>query len=159
MVDSTHIRSQPIKRPLGVTIWAGIFSVTGGIALLILFVEILINISYAGIHSLFIINASSLVGFLLYAAIPIVFYMNGIGLFLLRPWARPMTLFVQPFLIWTFLFNISCHIGQIRLQSPVDLLMAPAQNPNLFLSLIMAGGLIVSLLITYFIRPQIAQYF
>ena len=151
--------SMNLKRPLGVTLWGGFFTVIGGIALLVLFIEILICISNSGIQPLFIVNLQSLLGFFLYAVIPIIFYITGIGLFLLRPWARKMIFFVNPLLIWSYLVNIGCHISQTRLYRPVDLIMAPGQNPQLFLPIIFICGILIFSTILYFIKPEISRYF
>jgi len=148
-----------LKRPLGVTLWGGVFTVTGGIAILVLLVEILIKISNSGLNSIMIVNLESLLGFFVYAIIPVIFYITGMGLFLLKPWARRLIFFVNPPLIWVYLINIGCHLSRTRLYDPVDLIIVPGQYPQFFLPIFFISGILIFSSIFYFSKPEISRYF
>ena len=148
-----------LKRPLGVTLWGIFFTLTGGVSLLVLLVEILIYVGNSGFQSLLIINLQGLMGFFLYAVIPVFFYTLGMGLFLLRPWARLLLIFVNPVLLQAYLINIGCHISKVPLYGPVDLLMIPGRYPQLFMPILFIGAVLILSSILYFTKREISRYF
>ena len=147
------------RRPLGVTLWGGLLTVTGGISLLVLFLEMLITISLAGLQAVLITSVHSFAGFCLYGAIPVIFYLTGIGLFLLRPWARRAMLFIIPVLTFIFFIHIGCHLVQSAWRRPWTFGDMLLYHPDIFFRLFLIFIIVVSGWIFYFRRPEIAALF
>ena len=147
------------RRPLGVTLWGGVLTVTGGLTMLILFLEILISVNMKGLASLSISSLHALGGFCLYAAFPFFVYLTGIGLFLLRPWARRAMLHVIPFFLFFFLFNIGCYIVQSAWHRKLDLSTIYQIQPEVFSKLFFLFLLLTASWNIYFRNPQVVRYF
>ena len=87
-------------------------TVVGGLASIFIFFEIIDSWRIFGLNSIYISNFLSFMGFILYGGTPIVLYVTGVGLWLLRPWARSLTLIFLPILLFVFMFNFACNVAR-----------------------------------------------
>ena len=120
------------QRTIGITILGGIFIFVGGLTTLFIFFELVDSVNRYGLESLTIKSFEAFRGFFAFAILPMVIYSTGIGILLLRSWARRITVYFIPLCTLTLF----------------------ATENNLIFWL-----LIVCLLLIYFNRPKIKSQF
>ena len=98
----------PKERPFGVLIIASALTVWGGGASFILAIEIIDSIRFYGLGSLMITSPAGLAGFILYAALPVIVCLTGIGTFDAKRWAY--TIYYALDTGFDALFSIECHL-------------------------------------------------
>jgi len=90
------------SRPIGVTIFGSVLVFLGGLASFIVLLEIFDSVNIYGIDAIAIISSNSFRGFLVFAMVPVMLYSAGLGILLLRSWARKVAVFLIPFLAVAF---------------------------------------------------------
>jgi len=96
------------ERPLGVTLVAGLLTFIGGLTTVVMIIYVIDSMNIFGFNSLFIVSIPSLLGFVLYGCIPVVFYSTGIGLFSSRPWAHRAMITLIPGITLMFFIHLAC---------------------------------------------------
>jgi len=95
----------PAERPFGILIIAAVLTFWGGVGSFILAIDIIDSIRFYGFASLMINSVPALGGFVLYAALPILTYMTGMGVFEARRWAYKAVRYWLPLIMLMFLLN------------------------------------------------------
>ena len=148
------------QRPLGVILFGGFLTLVGAFGSLLVLIEMIDSITAFGIGTVFIDSPRSLLGFLLYGGIPILFYSTGIGLFLAQPWARTSVLLYIPLVGLFFFLHLALNLARIL----TDAYTAPVwevlwHSPGTFLNVIIRYVLLISPIVWYFRKPEITEYF
>ena len=135
-------------------------TVVGGLASIFIFFEIIDSWRIFGLNSIYISNFLSFMGFILYGGTPIVLYVTGVGLWLLRPWARSLTLIFLPILLFVFMFNFACNVARKETAMyealAIDLLIGQFGT---FFDIFLKYFLFLIVLFIYFNRPKIIDVF
>lgn len=97
----------PPERPFGILIIAAVLTFWGGVTSFILIVEIIDSIRFYGFESLLVTSLVGLVGFILYAALPVLVYWTGIGVFEAKRWSYVSVTRWIPVLMACFLLNFT----------------------------------------------------
>lgn len=149
-----------IKRPMGVTIFGVLIIFLGGIASLALFFQIIDSIRFYGFSSLMIDSVPALFGFLTYGVTPILFYVTGLGLLLLRKWALKNVLLYVPVFSGLFFateaYKVALNNIYLESQSVYTVLQ---ENPDIVSDAIVRYLLFVLPIFMYFRRLSIREYF
>lgn len=150
----------PTQKPLGIYIFGGLFTFIGGVTTLLLIIDIIDSLRFAGFDSILINNYDSFAGFLLYGCTPILFYFSGVGLFMSRKWARKLTIFTIPILTGFLSINMASHIAQSQVSTHYsDFFTLLFNNLHIFFTLFFIYLLINLPLLIYFNNLKIILYF
>lgn len=122
----------PVRRSWGITILGIFFIFIGGITVLTILFEVIDSLGRFGPSSIAVNSPDALRGFFIFFGLPVIIYTAGIGMLLLRSWARRLVLYVIP--LSTLLF-----LG--------------IENTSIM------GLLVICLLILYFTRPSVRKQF
>lgn len=149
-----------MKRPLGVTVLAGILTFVGGLSSVIIFIEMIDSIRFFGFESIGISSLSSLLGLIIFGGTPVLLYSAGVGLFLSQAWARVAVQIVIPLLLFAYFFNLALTIAyqNTLLWSPSfwDIL---GEQSDVFFNILFRYTILIGPLIYYFSHPRIVEYF
>lgn len=146
-----------MSRPLGVTIIAGLLTLVGGFFSFFVFLAVVDSLRLFGFSSILIYSSSSFLGFLLYGALPVLFYITGIGLFQLRPWARQSISYFIPLIMLIWLWNLAYKLTYEQSSGPLP--QTAHKGPEVFLGLFMIHLFFTIFLNWYFSRPSIRVLF
>lgn len=149
-----------MRRPLGVTIIAGIFIFVGGFTSVIIFIEMIDSIRFFGPSSIGVVSIESLVGLIIFAGTPLILYSTGIGLFMAQAWSRQACLTVIPFLLFLYFVNLSVTAAyrESVLLSPSTFAVL-SENPEIPLKMLLRFALLALPLMYYFRHPTVVRYF
>lgn len=150
----------PLKKPFGITVFAGLLIVIGGFSAVIIIIELIDSIRFFGPTSIGISSFISLFGFIIYALTPLILYSTGVGLFLSQPWAWKTIIFVLPVLLFFFFLNLAYRIAEGRSvllnPSPLEIFF---ENTDVFLNVFLRYMILVLPAIYYFTLPVVTLYF
>lgn len=147
-----------MKRPIGLNIIAGGLTVIGGFTSVLVFLAVLDSMRLNGIASILVYSPSSLLGFLLYGALPVLFYSTGLGLFQFRPWARKSVLVLIPLISFGWIWNISYKMTYEEVITEHSVLLVKG-GPEMFLGLFSLYFLLFIPIFLYFSRPSVRILF
>jgi hypothetical protein len=97
------------KRSISLTILGGIFVFAGGSVTFIILLDVFYSVSRFGFKTVAITNLETFRGFLIFAVMPIIIYTTGIGILLLRSWARKIVVYIIP-LVVLFLLSFDSRV-------------------------------------------------
>jgi len=150
----------PVGQPFGIKVWGMIMVLIGGFASLITVLEIIDSLRFYGLESILIINFASLIGFLVYGILPVMFYAVGVALFMARFWAWRAIMLVIPVLLLVFCAVQAIHVCRIvsplRHAAVTDFLI---RYPDVFLKFLIFYFLLIAPMILYFRQPGVRDYF
>jgi hypothetical protein len=150
----------PIRQPVGIKVWGAILILIGGFSSLVTVLEIIDSIRFYGPESLLIVSLASLMGFLVYGVMPILFYSVGVALFMSRFWAWRSVLTGVPLLFFLFCIIQAVHVCKII--SPawhfttVDYFF---RYPDVFIKFLVLFFIFAGPLVLYFRQSGIRDYF
>lgn len=150
----------PLKKPLGVTIFASLLTVIGGFTSVVIFIELIDSIRFFGAASIGISSIISFFGFIIFAITPVLLYASGVGLFLSQPWAWKAVVYFLPVLLFFFFANLAYGVAWERSvlldPSPVEVIF---ENTDVFVNVFFRYAVLVLPVIYYFTRPVVVLYF
>jgi len=150
----------PLKKPLGIPIFAGVLTVAGGFTSVIIFIELIDSIRFYGTSSIGISSFVSLFGFMIFAITPVILYSSGVGLFLSQYWSWQAVVYVLPALLFGFFGNLAYRMAwetSVLLEpTPLDIIF---ENTDIFVNVFMRYIVLVAPALYYFTRPVVKLYF
>ena len=146
-----------MSRPLGVTIIAGLLTLIGGFSSFVVFLAVIDSLRLFGLSSILVYSSGSLLGFLLYGALPVLFYATGIGLFQLRSWARRSITYFIPMIMFLWVMNLAYKLTSGQSGDPVT--HAAHKGPEIFFSCLLIYLFCTIFVAWYFSRPSIRVLF
>lgn len=148
-----------MKRPLGLTIIAGLVTLLGGTITLSLGFEVINAVRFSGLYGVSIGNPDALTGFLLYGLLPVLFYALGIGLYLGRYWAYGFVFKIFPFLFFLFLVSSFASVVRMRMYGSVGFFRLLFLRPQIIFWALFLSLCIVWPILNYLKLPYVERYF
>jgi len=148
-----------MKRPLGITLIAGLTTFVGGTMTLVVFIEAVDALRLLGLYGISVDTPGSLMGFVFYGLMPLVFYATGVGLFMSHRWAYRLAISLLPGLFTVLIFHVITNAMRQRYYYPVSFFKVLIMKPQIFLWVGLFYACVVLPMLSYLKTPYIQLYF
>lgn len=148
-----------MKRPLGITLIAGLTTFIGGTMTLVIFIETIDALRFLGLYGISVDTPLAMLGFVFYGLMPVVFYTTGLGLFMSYRWAYRLAVSLLPGFSTVLIFHVLTNAMRQRYYYRIGFLKVLLLKPQIFLWVGLFYLCVVLPMVSYLKTPYVRLYF